>query len=111
MELTTTGNFLLDEEVSSQLIKGKIFGLELNLLPEGLLDYKKDCHAYRFMRDKGEHISGFIDLGNGEHRRLVAYFIDQDPNSNKGHFKYTLHELSREDTDDASHPSNMGKTW
>ena len=49
-----------------------------------------------------EHISGFIDLGNGEHRRLVAYFIDQDPNSNKGHFKVHATSFLREDTDDAS---------
>lgn len=110
MELNTTGNFSLDNEISNKLIKGQIFGLELDLLPEGLV-YSQGRYTYRFLRDKGEPISGVIDLGNGERRRLVAYFIGQDPDSGKGHFKYTLHELPKADTDDASHPSNMGKIW
>lgn len=111
MELNTTGNFSLDNEISNKLIKGQIFGLELDLLPEGLV-YSQGRYTYRFLRDKGERISGVIDLGNGGRCRLVAYFISQDPDSKKGHFRYTLSELSDgADTDDSSHPSNMGKMW
>jgi hypothetical protein len=73
MKLCDTGHFFLEDDVAKGLINGDIFGLNLKLnTEEGGVRVDK---PYRFCRDEGNSVVGTIDIGNGQRRRLVAFFL------------------------------------
>ncbi len=92
MKLCDTGHFILNDAVANGLIKGDIFGLNLQLWYEERPGVYQD-QSYPFRRDKGSQVAGVVDLGNGERRRLVATFTGQ---RNPARFNYTLSEIPEE---------------